>query len=194
MKAHPSEYTHDTLLHHSNDNNKEEELQPHGRQPLYWDRAGRGFSLWLDLCSRVAGAAATGDRGRVHGERVYLLLDLKALAVRKVSLHQSRLSRSPEVPPRTGSAPPAWLPAPGRVSGAGCSPLCPSWGALGRFPESSGTPASRRMSQAGSTCGSHTAGCHSCICKHLVHRDLNQSHLRWTEDIREKQLMSSSSI
>lgn len=40
-----------------------------------------GFCLWLDPRSRVAGAAATGDRGRVDGGLVYLRLDLRALAV-----------------------------------------------------------------------------------------------------------------
>ena len=80
---------------------------------------------------------------------------ISGLWVGSASLRWSRLRMSPAAPPRTGSAPPAWRPAPGRASAPGCSPPCPSWGARGRTPESSGTPASRRTGQPAPTCSSH---------------------------------------
>lgn len=59
------------------------------------------------------------------------------------------------IPPRTGSARPAWLPAPAHASEAGCSPPCPFWEARGMTPESSGTPANTSSGQPGSIQGFH---------------------------------------
>lgn len=95
----------------------------------------------------------TVGQGRVH--RGTSLPAVRTLAVRFMSSHRIGLSRSPVIPPRTGSAPPAWPPAPEHASEAGCSPPCPSWEARGRIPESSGTPANTSGGQSVSSQGFH---------------------------------------
>lgn len=57
------------------------------------------------------------------------------------------ISRLPVIHPKTGSARPAWSPAPKYASVEGCSPQCPVWGAQGTTPGSSGTPAGTKSIQ-----------------------------------------------
>lgn len=156
-----------TLLqqhHHKNNNNSnnnnKDHLHPHSCPPASLQSqfelresswCGR---LWTcKVKSEELLPRGTVGQGRVH--RGTSLPAVRTLAVRFMSSHQTGLSRSPVIPPRTGSAPPAWQPAPEHASEAGCSPPCPSWEARGRIPESSGTPANTSGGQAGSSQGFH---------------------------------------
>lgn len=111
------------------------------------------WSIFLDVQSRNEELLSqwTVGHGRVH--RGTSLPAVRTLAVRSMFLHWTRLSRSPVIPPRTGSARPAWLPAPAHASEAGRSPPCPFWEARDTTPESSGTPANKSSGQPGSSQG-----------------------------------------
>lgn len=100
-------------------------------------------STSLDLQSRNEELLPQGTvgHGRVHWGTS--LPAVRTLAVRSMFLHWTHLSRSPVIPPRTGSARPTWPPAPAHASEAGRSPPCPFWEARDMTPESSGTPANK---------------------------------------------------